>query len=297
MQRIVPCLWFDHKAVEAVTFYTSVFPDARVSATQYYPSEGLLDFQQEFAGKELTVDFEIGGVRFVAINAGPEFTVNPSVSFMLNFDPSRDPQAREHLDALWAALSEGGAVMMPLGEYPFSRRYGWVQDRYGVTWQFILSDPEGDPRPFIIPSLLFGGAAQNRAGEALDYYREVFPGARVGTVARYPEQTGPAGPGDVMFADVELLGQWFALMDSGVEQDVSFNCGVSLIIECADQTELDHYWDALSAVPEAEQCGWCADRFGLSWQIIPVNLGELMASPGAYQKLMQMKKIEIAAFD
>lgn len=296
MQRIVPCLWFDHKAAEAVTFYTSVFPDARMSATQYYPSEGLLDFQQEFAGKELTVEFEIGGYRFVAINAGPEFVVNPSVSFMLNFDPSRDPEARGHLDALWESLSEGGHVLMPLGEYFFSKRYGWLQDRYGVSWQFILSDPAGEPRPFIVPSLLFGGAAQNRAGEALDHYQQVFPGARVGTVVPYPEQAGPARPGDVMFGDIELLGQWFALMDSGVEQDFSFNCGVSLIIECTDQAEIDRYWDALSFYPEAEQCGWCADQFGLSWQIIPVNLDELMQAPGAYQKLMQMKKIETAAF-
>lgn len=296
MQRIVPCLWFHHRAVEAVTFYTSVFPDARVTATQYYPSEGLPDFQQEFAGQALTVTFEIGGLRFVAINAGPEFAVNPSVSFMLNFDPSRDPRAAEHLDALWASLSEGGTVLMPLGEYPFSPRYGWVQDRFGVSWQFILSNPDGDPRPFIMPSLLFGGAAQNRAGEALACYQQVFAGARVGTVARYPDRAGPAMPGGVMFADLELLGQWFALMDSAVEQDFGFTCGVSLILECADQAEIDHYWSALSAVPEAEQCGWCADRFGLSWQIVPVNLSELMQGPGSYQKLMQMKKIDTAAF-
>lgn len=296
MQKIVPCLWFDHKAVEAVSFYTSVFPDARVTATQYYPSEGLLDFQQELAGQVLTVEFEIGGTRFTAINAGPEFTVNPSVSFMLNFDPSRDGEAREHLEALWASLADRGTVMMSLGEYPFSRRYGWVQDRYGVSWQFILSNPEGEPRPFIVPSLMFCGPAQNRAAEALNYYQGVFPGARVGTVARYPEQSGPARPGDVMFSDLELLGQWFALMDSGVEQPFTFNCGVSLMIECADQAEIDHYWDALSAVPDAEQCGWCADRFGLSWQVIPANLGALMQAPGSFEKLMHMKKIDTAAF-
>ncbi len=296
MQRIVPCLWFDHRAAEAVSFYTSVFADARVTGTQYYPSEGLLDFQQEFAGKELTVEFEVDGFKFVAINAGPEFAINPSVSFMLNFDPSRDGQAREHLDALWASLSEGGNVMMPLDAYDFSPRYGWVQDRYGVSWQLILSDPDGDPRPFIIPSLLFGGAAQSRAQEALDYYQAVFPGSRVGTVARYEEPAGAAGRGDVMFGDVELLGQWFALMDSAVEQDFEFNCGVSLMLECVDQAEIDRYWNALSAVPEAEQCGWCADRFGVSWQIVPANLGELMQARGAYQQLMQMKKIETAAF-
>jgi len=185
---------------------------------------------------------------------------------------------------------------MPLGEYDFSPHYGWVQDRYGVSWQLILTDPGGDPRPFIVPSLLFGDGVQNRAGEALDFYAEVFPGTRKGTLVRYSEQVGPATPGAVMFADLEIVGQWFAVMDSGVDQGFSFTCGVSLMLECADQAELDRYWEQLSAVPEAEQCGWCADRFGVSWQVVPANLGELMQTPGAYQKLLEMKKIDTSAF-
>ena len=80
------------------------------------------------------------------------------------------------------------------------------------------------------------------------------------------------------------------------DQDASFTCGVSLMVECDGQAELDRYWEALSAVPEAEQCGWCADKFGLSWQLIPDNLGELMTKPDAFSTLMNMKKIEISAF-
>jgi len=113
----------------------------------------------------------------------------------------------------------------------------------------------------------------------------------------YPQPTGPAQPGNLMYADFQILDQWFAVMDSGVEQDFSFNCGVSLMVECADQAELDRYWNQLSAVPEAEQCGWCQDKFGVAWQFIPANLGELMTKPDAYRKLMNMKKIEVAAFD
>jgi len=116
MQKIVPSLWFDHVAADAARFYAEAIPGTTVTDTQYYPLEGLLDFQQEFAGKELTVEFEVQGYRFVAINAGPEFRVNPSVSFMLNFDPSRDERAREHLDEVWAALSDGGTELMPWGE-------------------------------------------------------------------------------------------------------------------------------------------------------------------------------------
>lgn len=296
MQKIVPNLWFDHNAAEAAAFYASVFPNARVTDTQFYPNEGLLDFQAEFAGKELTVAFEIDGYSFIAINAGPEFQVNPSVSFMLNFDPSRDGNAREHLDALWAGLCEGGVVMMPLGEYAHSPHYGWVQDRFGISWQLILTNPGGEPRPFIVPSLLFGERVQNQAADAAAYYTSVFPGARIGTDVRYPDQSGPASPGSVMFTDIELFGQWFALMDAAVEIDYAFNCGVSLMVQCTDQAELDRYWEALSAVPEAEQCGWCADQFGLSWQLVPENIEELMLTPDAYPKLLEMKKIEIAAF-
>lgn len=295
MQRIVPNIWFDHTAVEAAEFYTSVFPDARVTGTQHYPSEGLPDFQAEFAGQPVVVEWEIAGYRMAGINAGPEFPVNPSVSFMLNFDPSVDPEASTRLDELWTALVEGGQVMMPLAEYPFSARYGWVADRYGVNWQLFLTNPDGAPRPFILPSLLFGDGVQNRAGEAIDFYASVF-GGHVGMVSHYPEPTGPATTDSLNFAEVELLGQWFVAMDSGVEQDSSFNCGVSLLVECADQAEIDRYWDQVSVVPEAEQCGWCVDRFGLSWQFVPANLEELMAKPGGYQTLMESKKIEIAAF-
>ncbi len=296
MQKIVPNLWFDHNAAEAAGFYASVFPNARVTDTQLYPDEGLLDFQAELAGKELTVTFEIDGYRFIAINAGPEFPVNPSVSFMLNFDPSRDPKARDQLDVLWSDLVADGEVLMPLGEYPHSPHYGWVKDRHGVSWQLILTNPAGEPRPFIVPTLLFCDRVQNRAAEAAAFYTSTFPGARVGADVRYSEQVGPAVVGAVMFTDIELCGQWFALMDAAVEQAYTFNCGVSLMVECDGQAELDHYWEALSSVPEAEQCGWCADRFGLSWQIVPANLGDLMLTPNSFDALMAMKKIEISAF-
>lgn len=296
MQKIVPSLWFDHVAADAARFYAEAIPGTTVTDTQYYPLEGLLDFQREFAGKELTVEFEVQGYRFVAINAGPEFRVNPSVSFMLNFDPSRDERAREHLDEVWAALSDGGTELMPLGEYEFSPHYGWIQDRYGVSWQLILTDPAGEPRPFVIPNLLFGGPAQNRAGEAMEYYVSLFEGARAGNVWRYPDAVGPAPAGSIMFGELNLFGQWFALMDSAVEQDFTFNPGVSLMLQCEDQEELDRYWHELSAVPEAEQCGWLVDRLGLSWQVVPANMRELMQAPGSFEKLLAMKKIEISAF-
>lgn len=149
MQKIVPNLWFDGNAKEAVDYYVSVFPNSKVSSTSYYPSEGLADFQTDMAGKELAIDFELDDQRFTAINAGPEFKFNEAVSFS---------------------------------------------------------------------------------------------------------------------------------------------------IQCKDQDEIDFYWEKLSKVAESEQCGWCKDQYGLSWQVVPQNMGELMQRPDAFAHMMQMKKLVIADF-
>lgn len=298
-QKITPNLWFNGNAQEAVDFYVTVFPSGKIVSTVYYPNsveEGLADFQLDMASKALAIDFEIGGMRFTAINAGPEFTPNASISFMLNFDPSRDPQAHEHLDDLWTQLLDGGEVLMPIDEYPYSKRYGWVRDRYGMTWQLILTDPSGEPRPFIIPSLLFSRGNTNRAEEAIAFYTTVFQGSRRGNLARYNTDTGPAKAGSLMFGDFVLADQWFAAMDAGVEQGFTFNEAISLAVTCKDQAEIDYFWDKLSTVPEAEQCGWCKDRYGLSWQIVPENMEQLMQKPDAYAKMMQMKKLIIDEF-
>jgi predicted 3-demethylubiquinone-9 3-methyltransferase (glyoxalase superfamily) len=297
IQKIIPNLWFDGNASEAVDFYIAAFPDSQILSKAYYPqstAEGLADFQLDLAGKVLTIEFELGQQPFVAINAGPEFSFNPSISFMVNFDPSQDDKAAAHLDELWQKLSAGGEVLMPLDSYPFSQRYGWVQDRYGLTWQLILTDPSGEPRPFIIPSLLFGGDTVNRAEEAIHFYVSVFEDAKEGLLARYDEATGLAKAGSLMFGEFTLAGQWFAAMDSGVEQDFTFNEAVSFQVNCKDQAEIDFYWEKLANDPIFNQCGWCKDQFGLSWQIVPESMAELMEKPGAFAKLMEMKKIVIA---
>ena len=278
-QKITPNLWFDHDAQEAVEFYVSTFPDSKIVSSSYYPNsteEGLADFQLDLAGQILTIDFTLSEYPFVAINAGPEFKINPSTSFMLNFDPSQDEMAREHLDELWDKLIDGGQALMPLQAYPFSERYGWVKDRYGLTWQLILTDPEGEPRPFIIPSLLFTGSNTNHAEEAIHFYVSVFEDAKVGELAYYPEDTGPAKKGSLMFGDFKLGDHWFAALDSGVENEFTFNEAVSFMVSCKDQAEIDYYWEKLSSDPQFEQCGWLKDKYGLSWQVVPENMDELM---------------------
>lgn len=299
-QKITPNIWFNGNAKEAADFYTSIFPgDSKIINVMNYPKteeEGLADFQLDLAGKPLVVDFQLAGYRFTGINADTTFKPNPSISFFVDFNPGEDDKAREHLDELWEKLIDGGEALMPLDKYPFSEHYGWVQDRYGVSWQLILSNPEGDERQSIIPSLLFSGENTNRAKEALEYYASVFKDSKVGLTAEYEEDAGPAKAGSIMYGDVQLSGEWIAAMDSAVEMDTPFSEGISLLIECKDQAEIDYFWDKLSTVPEAEQCGWCKDKFGVSWQVAPENTNELLQKPGAYANMMQMKKLVIADF-
>lgn len=295
MQKIVPHLWIDTRAKEAAEFYTKVFPNSKISFTTVI--KGTPSSDCDF------VTFSLNGYEFMAISGGDAFKINSSISFMVNFDPSQDDKAREHLDELWEALSEGGEVMMPLDKYPYSERYGWVQDRFGTTWQLMLTDPEGEPRPFITPTLLFNGESVNKAEQAIKFYLSVFKNTKMGTEARYPEDTGPAKKDSLMYADFQLEGQWFAAMDSGVEMSSPFNEAVSLLINVKDQDEIDYYSDKLSAVPEAEQCGWLKDKFGVSWQVSPVRMGEMMEEGNEEQMervmkaFLEMKRFNLAELE
>lgn len=297
MQLITPNIWCQGNAAEAGAFYASVFPDTTWSVTARYPETGLPDFQRDYAGKELVVDVDIQGYPVRLINAGNEFKPTPALSFMVTVDPRRfggdaadDAEARAVIDRLWASLAEGGVVFMPLGAYPFSPHFGWLADRYGVSWQIMLPYPVGDEIPFVAPHFLFTGA-EPHAGEAVEFYTGLFPGSTPGTLVPYPDGTGQRG---IMFGDFTLAGQRFTAADGGPAHGFTFTPGFSLQADCADQAEIDRLWEALSAVPEAEQCGWLVDRFGVSWQIVPTGMEELMQRPGAYQHMLAMKKLVIA---
>ena len=288
MATVTPHLWFDTQARAAADFYADVFPDSTVT------SAGTLSDTP--SGDTDLVSFRVWGSDFMAISAGPHFTINPSISFFVNVEQDADL-----LDRLWARLVEGGTALMPVGEYPFSRRYGWVQDRFGVSWQLMVTDPAGAPRPRITPSLTFVGDVSGKAEEATDYYLTVFGDTERGQLVRFPEGAQPNVPGTVMYTDFRLGETWLAAMDGGQGHDWGFNEAVSLMITCSGQAEIDHYWDALSAVPEAEQCGWVKDRWGVSWQIVPSEMGQMMgsATPEQMARVTQaflgMKKFDIAA--
>lgn len=302
MPTIAPCLWFDDQAEDAVALYIGLFPDSRIAAASRYP-ESFDNPSEKPRGSVMTVAVELAGTPFTLLNGGPAFEPNPSISFILNFDPSQDPKARENLEATWEALSEGGESLMALDEYPFSDLYGWVQDRFGVSWQLILSDPEGEDRPFLVPSLMFVGDVVGRAEAAIDFYTSVFENSRRGATARYPSGMEPDQEGTLMFADFTLDGEWFACMDSAQEHDFTFNEGISLQVLCTDQDEVDHYWDALTADGGEEgQCGWLTDRFGVSWQVVPTSFVEMMkAGEAGYERvfkaMLDMKKLDIEALE
>jgi len=292
MQKITPHLWFDKEAKDAAEFYASIFPNSKVT--------NVTTLHDTPSGDTDIVSFEIAGQQFMAISAGPLFKFNPSVSFFVNFDPSKDLDARKNIDSLWEKLSEGGTALMPLDKYPFSERFGWVQDKYGLTWQLILTDPEGEERPFIVPSIMFVGDVVGRAEEAINFYLSVFKDSKMGLISRYGKGQEPDKEGTVMFADFMLEGQWFAAMDSAHEHNFAFNEAISFLVQCDTQEEIDYYWEKLSAVPEAEQCGWLKDKYGLSWQISSSALQEMMTKgtreqiDRVTQAFLPMKKFDIA---
>jgi len=298
-QKIVPNLWYDSQAEEVANFYVSLFENSRIGRTTRYGKAGFQIHGQP-EGKLMTVEFELVGQKFIGLNGGPVFKFNPSVSFMVNIGPSEDKRARENLDRLWEKLSEGGKVLMPLQEYPFSKRYGWIQDRFGVSWQLILYNPVGGKRPLIVPSLMFVGAVAGKAEEAITFYFSVFKHSEPGITSRYSGGMEPDKEGTIMFSDFVIEWQWFAAMDSAGEHDFSFNEAVSFVVNCENQKEIDYYWDKLSAVPGAERCGWLKDKFGVSWQVVPTVLSEMLQdkNTGKVESVtnafLAMKKLDIA---
>lgn len=284
MQKIIPCLWFDRQAEEAITFYTSIFSNSKVGSIARYGDHMPLP-----KDTVMTVTFQLAGLEFMAINGGPEFTFTPAISFFVYC------HSRAELDNLWDQLVQGGQVLMELGEYPFGERFGWLNDRYGVSWQLMLSNAPQQ----IVPCLMFVGDQAGRAREVIQLYNSLFPESSIDFMNEYPAEMGEA-PGSLMHARFNLAGQPFIAMDSGLEHAFTFTSAVSFYVNCADQAEVDHFWYKLSEGGATEMCGWLKDRFGISWQIVPLVLGELMSDPDTdrvarvTRAMLQMTRLDIA---
>ena len=287
IQKITPFLWFDTEAMDAADFYASVFKNARVKTSTRYSAEAAAGTGMP-KGSVMTVEFDIEGQEFTAINGGPQFKKTPAISFMVNC------RTREKVSDLWSRLSDGGKVFMELNKYPFSELYGWVQDKFGVSWQLILSEET----PIIVPSLLFTGNQKGKAEEAINFYMSLFRMSSVDMVSHY--EAGEAGPtGMVKYAAFTINGQKFAAMDSGNDTPYEFSPGISFVISCNSQEQIDYYWDHLTEGGDinAQVCGWLADKYGVSWQVVPDEIDLWLSDPArsglVMGELMKMKKLDM----
>jgi predicted 3-demethylubiquinone-9 3-methyltransferase (glyoxalase superfamily) len=269
--QIYPCLWFDGKAKEAAEYYCSVFTDAKI-----------------MADTPMVVTFEVSGQKIMCLNGGPEFTINPSISFFVMC------KTEQEINKIWSSFLEKGSVLMPLDKYEWSEKYGWVQDNYGVNWQVALGKFE-DVGQKLTPSLMFTGDQNGKAEKAIKHYTDIFPDSTIVGVLKYgPEEKEVEG--NIKHAQFTLGGQVFMAMDSSLLHQFSFNEAVSLVVECKNQEEIDYYWNKLADGGEEGRCGWLKDRFGVSWQVVPSILPELMTSekaPRVVDAFMKMKKFEI----
>ena len=283
--RIVPHLWYDKEAKEAALFYINLFDHSRLVDTNV--------LEDTPSGDAEVVSFELAGQPFQAISAGPYFTFNPSISLMVACDTP------EEVDSLWNAFSAGGTALMPLDEYPFSKRYGWIQDKYGLSWQLMMTE-KGQAVQKITPNFLFTGEVCKKAEEAIRYYTEIFEDSAIHSISRYGKEAGPERETAINYASFQLSGSQFSAMDNAYDEEYTFNEAVSLIVFCHDQKQIDYYWDKLSAVPEAEQCGWLKDKYGVSWQIVPVNLHLFLETDNREKQqriteaFLKMKKFDLA---
>lgn len=276
--RITPCFWVDAEAASEA--WLAAIPDsAWVAASRKGPE-----------GPVLLAELSLAGRPVAALNGGPMFRPTPALSLTLML-----PDAAA-VDRVWAALAEGGEVLMELQSYDWSPRYGWLQDRFGVSWQ--LSVDTGTGAPALVPTLMFTQARAGQAEAAMRHYASVFPDSGVGELHRH-DGSGPDAAGTVMHGSFTLGGAGFMAFDSAGLHAFGFTEGTSLIVICEDQAEIDRYWEALSADPGAERCGWLKDRFGVSWQVVPRELPALMADLATAgpvtEALMEMTKIDLAA--
>lgn len=287
MQKIIPHLWFDTQAKDATALYASLFPNSHIDHVQVITGTPSGDCD--------IVSFTLAGQEFKAISAGPYFKINPAISFFVYFNDMAE------MDRVWNKLIEGGKALMPYQAYPWAQKYGWLQDKYGLSWQ-LSSCEDTEIKQKIVPLLMFTQQGAGKAKEAIETYTKLFPNSHIETMVPYA-----AGDGDdvkfLKHARFTLAGQNFMAMDSSGPHEFVFNEAISFIVNCENQAEIDAYWSALSAVPESEQCGWLKDKFGVSWQIVPTIMDEMMRSKDTEKinrvtkAFLQMKKFDIATLN
>jgi predicted 3-demethylubiquinone-9 3-methyltransferase (glyoxalase superfamily) len=269
------CLWFNGQAKEAATFYCSIFKNSKITADN-----------------PVVTTFSLNGLNVMALNGGPMYKINPSISLFATIS------SLNTLDEIWNKLIDGGKALIGIDKYPWNERYGWLQDKFGMTWQLSFSDKKDDDQN-IKPCLLFTSTQFGHAEEAVNYYTNVFKNSSITRMIHYPP--GDANAGKVMYSEFKLGDNEFCAMDGPGEHNYTFSEGVSLSVDCENQNEIDYFWDAFTRNGEESMCGWVKDQFGVSWQIVPYNMGTLMNDPQKSQRVMQqllkMRKLDMAVLE
>ena len=269
--QIYPCLWFDGQAKAASEFYCSVFKNSKITADT-----------------PMVVIFELNGKKFMGLNGGPKFKFTPAISIFVTCESINET------NDTWNKLIDGGKALIPIDKQPWSERYGWVQDKFGLTWQISVVNNAGDKQK-ITPSMLFTGNQFGKAEEAIKFYTSVFDNSSIDLLIHYPAEDNNAGK--VMYSEFKLNQHDIIAMDGPGAHDYTFNEAVSLVVNCETQKEIDYYWNKLTEGGEESMCGWLKDKFGVSWQIVPTIIGKLMSDPEKSQRVMQavlqMRKLDI----
>ena len=287
MQKIIPHIWFDKEAKEATAFYVSLFKNSKV--------RNITTITGTPSGDCDIVTFNLSGQECMAISAGPYFKLNPSISFFVVFDNEKE------IKDMWNKLVNGGKVLMPYNTYPWAHKYGWLQDKYGLSWQLSWSDHH-ELSQKITPFLMFTKDMAGRTKSAIETYTSIFPNSKTELLVPYTKDDGDK-EGFIKHSRFTLNGQDFLAMDSSLQHDFGFNEALSFLVNCDTQKEIDYYWKKLSAVPKAEQCGWLKDKYGISWQIVPSVMNEMMTCGDkekiarVTQAFLKMKKFDIKTLE
>jgi len=270
---ISTCIWFDGKAKEAANFYKEVFGSFVMISENPF-----------------VVNYSLFGRRFMNLNQGPGYPINPSISFFISADTEAE------IDSIWEKLIIDGKVLMPLNTYPWSKKYGWCADKFGVNWQLMLGH---ESTCKVMPHMLFCGANNGRAADAISFYTGIFKESEIKTISKY-EKGEADTEGNIKYSQFELTKFPFGAMDSSAPHQFNFNEGVSFIVMVDTQEEIDYYWNSLLVEGSPARCGWLKDKFGVSWQIVPSILGKYMTNPETAPKatyaFLQMSKFIIADF-
>ncbi|WP_419870562.1 VOC family protein [Chryseobacterium sp. CT-SW4] len=275
---IFPCLWYDGNAKQSADFYCQVF-NGKITADT-----------------PVVLNIDLFGQKIMLLNGGPQFEKNASISFMVICE------TEDEVQKYWDQLLEGGMALMPLDSYSWSKKYGWVRDQFGVTWQLFLGEKSEDQK--IIPTLMFIHENNGKAMEAMNLYTRTFPNSRIGNILKYKDggegHDIPEDPENVQHAHFVIDGYSLFCMDNSYDHQFDFNEGISMVIMTDNQEQTDLYWNNLTSDGGRESmCGWLKDKYGISWQIVPKRLIELMndadgeKAQKVVQAMMKMQKIII----